>query len=54
MFSDKETVQVKVNFKHPKVFKELWFRVDKFTGNAKEVDFDVWLEDYLEATNNYG
>ena len=42
------------NFKHPKGFKELRFRVDKFTGDPKEVDFDVWLEDFLEATGDCG
>ena len=30
------------------------FRVDKFTGNSKEADFDVWLEDFLEATGDCG
>ena len=42
------------NFKYPKGFKELRFRVDKFTGDPKEVDFDVWLEDFLEASDNCG
>ena len=42
------------NFKHLKGFKELCFRVDKFTGNTKDVDFKVWLEDFLEATNDCG
>ena len=42
------------NFKHPKRFKELRFRVDKFTGDPKEVDFDVWLEDFIEATGDCG
>ena len=52
--SDEETGQAKGNFKHPKAFRELRFRVDKFTGNIKEVDFNVWLEDFLEATNDCG
>ena len=37
---------------HPKGFKELRFRVDKFSGNSKEGDFEVWLEDFMEATND--
>ena len=49
--SDEETGQMKANFKHPKIFRELRFRVNKFTGNVKEVDFVVWQEDFLEATN---
>ena len=32
---------------HPKGFKELRFRVDKFSGNSKESDFEVWLEDFM-------
>ena len=42
------------NFKHPKGFKELRFRVDKLTGNTKDVDFEVWLKDFLETTNDCG
>lgn len=51
---DEGAAQVTTSFKHPKGFKELRFRVDKFTGNIKEVDFDVWLEDFQEATNDCG
>ena len=39
---------------HPKGFKELRFRVDKFSGNTREADFEVWLEDFLEATSYCG
>ena len=42
------------SFKQPKGFKELRFRVDKFSGDIKEIDFDVWLDDFLEATNDCG
>ena len=36
---------------HPKGFKELRFRVNKFGGSSKEADFEGWLEDFfLEAT----
>ena len=42
------------SFKQPKGFKELRFRVDKFSGDTKEIDFDVWLDDFLEATNYCG
>lgn len=45
---------MQASFKHPKGFKELQFRIHKFTGNTKEVDFDVWLEDFLEATGDCG
>ena len=52
---DEETTEVvTTSFKHPKGFKELRFRVDKFSGDTKEVDFDVWLDDFLEATNDCG
>ena len=47
---EEDVVQSKCNY--PKGFKELRFRVDKFSGNSKEVDFEVWLEDFLEATND--
>ena len=39
---------------HPKGLKELGFRVDKFSGNTREADFEVWLEDFLEATGDCG
>ena len=32
-----DPIQAIMNFKHPKGFKELWFKVDEFTGNPKEV-----------------
>ena len=52
---DEETTEVVTpSFKHPKGFKELRFRVDKFSGDTKEIDFDVWLDDFLEATNDCG
>ena len=52
---DEETTEVvTTSFKHPKGFKELRFRVDKFSGDTKDVDFDVWLDDFLEATNDCG
>ena len=38
----------------PKGFKELRFRVDKFSGNTREADFEVWLEDFLEETGDCG
>lgn len=34
-----------------KGFKELRIRVVKFTGH---VDFDVWVDDFMEATNDHG
>ena len=37
---------------HLKGFKELRFRVDKFSGSFKEADFEVWLEDFLEVNND--
>ena len=37
---------------HPMGFKELRFMVDKFSGNSKEGDFEDWLDDFVEATNN--
>jgi len=48
------TEAVTTSFKHPKGFRELRFRVDKFSGDSKEVDFDVWLENFLEVTNDCG
>lgn len=28
--------------------------MDKFSGKSGEDDFDAWLEDFVEATNNMG
>ena len=42
------------SFKQPKGLKELRIRVDKFSGDTKEINFDVWLDDFLEATNDCG
>jgi len=38
----------------PKRFKKLRFRVDKFSGKDKTNDFEVWVEDYKEATADCG
>ena len=35
-------------------FKELRFRIDKFSGKDKNDDFEVWVEDYKEATADCG
>ena len=35
-------------------FKELYSRIDKFSGKSQEDDFEVWLEDIIEATNDCG
>jgi len=34
----------------PRGFKELRFRIDKFSGKGGTDDFEVWVEDYKEAT----
>jgi len=52
--SSGEEEVVPSKFNYPKGFKEQRFRVDKFSGNSKEVDFEVWFEDFLEATNDCG
>ena len=38
----------------PRGFKELCHRIDKFSGESAEEDFEVWLEDFVEATNDCG
>ena len=38
----------------PEGFKELRFRVNKFSGKDKTDDFEVWVEDYKEATADCG
>ena len=40
------------NFKYPPAFRELQRRVDKFSGKSDENDFEVWLVDFTEATND--
>ena len=40
-------------FKQPSGIKELRQRVNKFAGDGKE-DFEVWLADYCEATEDCG
>ena len=38
----------------PRSFKELSSRIDKFSGKSGEDDFEVWLEYFIEATNDCG
>ena len=52
--SGEEDNPTTTNFKHPKGFKELRFRVNKFTGDPKEVDLGVWLEDFRKASGDCG
>ena len=40
------------NFKYPPAFRELQRRVDNFSGKSDENDFEVWLVDFTEATND--
>ena len=40
------------NFKYPPAFREMQRRVDKFSGKSDENDFEVWLVDFTEATND--
>ena len=41
--------------RQPPVFKDLIrSRLDKFSGKPGEGDFEIFLEDYLEATQNCG
>ena len=40
------------NFKYPPAFRELQRCVDKFSGKSDENDFEVWLVDFTEATND--
>jgi len=39
---------------HPSGFKVLITRVSKFSGGKAADNFEVWLEDYVEATGNCG
>ena len=41
-----------VSFKYPPAFRELQKRIDKFAGKSDENDFEVWLVDFIEATND--
>ena len=41
-----------VSFKYPLAFRELQKRIDKFAGKSDENDFEVWLVDFTEATND--
>ena len=41
-----------ISFKYPPAFKELQRRVDRFAGKSDENDFEVWLIDFTEATND--
>ena len=50
--SDSESDSSAVSFKYPPAFKELLKRVDKFSGKSDENDFEVWLVDFTEATND--
>ena len=40
--------------RQPPAFKDLRSRLDKFSGKSGEGDFEIWLEDYSEATQNCG
>ena len=42
------------NTVQPRGFRELRSRIDKFSGASGEEDFEVWLEDFVEATNDCG
>ena len=50
--SDSESDSSAVSFKYPPAFKELLKHVDKFSGKSDENDFEVWLVDFNEATND--
>ena len=41
-----------VSFKYPYAFKELLRCIDKFSGKNSENNFEVWLVDFTEATND--
>ena len=41
-----------VSFKYPPAFRELQKRIDKFAGKSDENDFEVWLVNFTEATND--
>ena len=38
----------------PRGFKELCSRIDQFSGKSGEDYFEVWLEDFVKATNDCG
>ena len=42
------------DFRQPPAFAELRSHLDKFTGKSGEGDFEIWLEDYVEATRDCG
>ena len=48
-----KSVRCTITFQQPSGFKELWERVNKFAGDGME-DFEVWLVDYCEATDDCG
>jgi len=39
---------------HPPGFRALTNRIDKFSGRQAEDNFEVWLQDYVEATEDCG
>ena len=41
-----------VKFKYPPAFRELHKHIDKFAGKSDENDFEVWLVNFTEATND--
>ena len=42
------------DFKQPPRFKKLCSLLDKFTGNSGLGDFEAWLEDNVEVTQDCG
>ena len=42
-----------VSFKYPPAFRKLQKRIDKFAGKSDENDFEVWLVNFTEATNDF-
>ena len=54
--SSDEIVQAEVHPRglQPQGFKDLRFRIDKFSGKGGNDDFEVWVEDYKEATTDRG
>ena len=51
---DSHTSRRRSSTVQPCGFKELRSRIDKFSGASGEDDFEVWLEDFVEATNDCG
>lgn len=39
---------------HPPGFKELCSQVEKFSGQTGDCDFELWLEDFEEASRDCG